>query len=199
MFAKHAHSHHLFDLALRAGHLHRTYAAIVNHRDAFAVPSVGEWATIDLPIAQDEKRPSKRVISAAGQRAITHYRVVAQTSDLSLVQVVLETGRTHQIRLHFAASGMPLVGDKVYGLRSRESSSGVSLHLQNTTPWKSFDRQALHAHQLAWTHPVYKRTTGVEASPPDDMKNLWNQAGGSDDAWKTLMADNPALRLGKLV
>jgi 23S rRNA pseudouridine1911/1915/1917 synthase len=199
MFAKHAHSHHLFDLALRAGHLHRTYTAIVNHTDAFAVPDVGEWAIIDLPIAQDANKPSRRIISAAGQRAITHYRVFAQTKELSMVQVVLETGRTHQIRLHFSAIGMPLVGDKVYGWRPRETSSGANIHLKNAPPWQGFERQALHAHQLAWTHPVYKRDRGVEASPPDDMQNLWHHAGGADDAWKTLMADQPALRLGKLV
>lgn len=194
MFAKHAHSHHLFDLALRAGELHRTYCAIVLHQDAFEVPTVGTWATIDLPIAQDESKPARRVISATGQRAITHYRIVGQTKEASLVQIVLETGRTHQIRLHFSAVGMPLIGDKVYGSRL----GGQRLH-GDSTSWTNFPRQALHAHQLGWRHTVTKETKRVQAEPPGDMQGLWCDLGGDEAAWKHMLDDNSSLRLWKPV
>jgi 23S rRNA pseudouridine1911/1915/1917 synthase len=194
MFAKHAHAHHLFDIALRAGDLHRTYCAIIVDVGAFDVPPPGEWATIDLPIAQDMSKPSKRIISAAGQRAITHYRVMGQAGDAKLVQIVLETGRTHQIRVHFSGIGMPLVGDKAYGVRQREGKTTADANI-----WRGFPRQALHAHQLAWRHPVYGDEHVVRVGPPADMIDLWRALGGSDEIWQTLLTDDSALRLGKPV
>ncbi|WP_083521241.1 RluA family pseudouridine synthase [Alicyclobacillus kakegawensis] len=178
MFAKTSHSHHLFDIALRAGALHRAYFAIVYGLTEAACSSAfpGPWQTISLPIGPNPSRPSRRIISADGQQAITHYRVVGQAGRLAALQLHLETGRTHQIRLHCAAMGMPLVGEADY------TADYSILPVAKNEPI-AFPRQALHAYQLTWTHPVDNTRKQVQAEPPKDMRRLWTSEGGDDALW----------------
>jgi 23S rRNA pseudouridine1911/1915/1917 synthase len=190
MFAKHAHIHHLFDIALRENQMHRTYVALVWHRDAFVPLTPGEWQTIDLPIGVDPHQPSRRIISASGQRAVTHFRIVGQTDEVSAVQIQLETGRTHQIRLHLSTVGLPLVGDPVYGHHPAPNSGPSGQRDNLPIPFK---RQALHAVHLTWRHPV----TGVEnrATAPvaEDIKQLWDALGGNPNIWTELESSVPQL------
>jgi 23S rRNA pseudouridine1911/1915/1917 synthase len=96
-------------------------------------------------------------VVARGRQAVTHYQVLERYSGASLLRCRLETGRTHQIRVHLSAQGHPLVGDPVYGKRS----SGIP-----------FPRQALHAEQLALVHPKTGKTMEWQVEPPADMRKL---------------------------
>ncbi|MCL6453830.1 MAG: RluA family pseudouridine synthase [Alicyclobacillus sp.] len=185
LLAKHAHFHHLFDEALRRGDVHRAYLAIVHLASTDPSGNFGagasDWETIDLPIAQAPNAPSRRVISATGQRAVTHYRVLARAARSALVMVVLETGRTHQIRVHFAAVGQPLWGDPAYGpRRDLESPDGQLIA-----------RQALHAAWLWFRHPVTGHETAVFAPPPTDMRQAWCALGGQVSDWPRAEDCNP--------
>lgn len=184
MFAKHAHAHHLFDEALRRGLLHRVYAALVRCDPVLPMPD--GWQSVELPIAEDPDKPSRRLIDADGQRAVTHFRYINRHGDMALLQVVLETGRTHQIRLHMAAQGMPLIGDPDYG----DAAKTVSAVLH---------RQALHAIQLGWRHPVTDEHQVATALPPADLRATWKRAGGDDADWDGLMQDTLALHRVRIV
>jgi 23S rRNA pseudouridine1911/1915/1917 synthase len=94
-------------------------------------------------------------IAASGRRAVTHYRVVERFRDATLLEARLETGRTHQIRVHCTSIGHPVVGDPVYARRPN--------------PW-GLDRQALHAHRLAFTHPVTGAPLIFTAPVPSDIE-----------------------------
>lgn len=201
MFAKHAHIHHLFDEALRKGGLHRVYTALVrvNQNDEVLQQPHGTWHSVELPIAQNPDKPSRRIIDDTGQAAHTDYRVVSVSGAMdevharqgsnsnqvvALLQLVLWTGRTHQIRLHMAASGMPLVGDPDYGSTAVPSAPAPALGLK---------RQALHAIQLGWQHPVTGEQHAVSAVPPADLRAAWRRVGGSDANWDALQRDSSAL------
>lgn len=95
--------------------------------------------TIDLPIARKENSIIERCVSKNGQRSITHYEVLKEFDNFSLVKCILETGRTHQIRVHMSYIGHPLLGDTLYG-----------------HPSDLVNRQALHCYKLIFVHPVYK-------------------------------------------
>lgn len=108
---------------------------------------------VDAPIGRDPRRRTRMAVVASGRRAVTYYRVVERFREASLLEVRLQTGRTHQIRVHCASLGHPIVGDPVYGRRPN--------------PW-GLRRQALHAFRLAFAHPA----TGAELTftaplPPD--------------------------------
>ncbi len=182
MLAKHGHFHHLFDEALRKGHIHRVYCAFIHLEEDEGAFASEDWETIDLPIAQDPNAPSRRIISATGQRAVTHYRLLAAESGIGVALVVLETGRTHQIRLHFAAIGQPLVGDPVYGTRiSRSRNAPFHSPTRNTTgsATNTLIRQALHALGMWFLHPVTGEEHKVFAEIPEDMLDEWSRVGGS--------------------
>jgi 23S rRNA pseudouridine1911/1915/1917 synthase len=100
---------------------------------------------------------------------VTHYRLVKRFRAHTLVRVELETGRTHQIRVHLAHAGFPLVGDPVYGGR-RRLPAGCSAQL--TAQLAGFSRQALHAARLKLHHPVTGREMAGEAPLPADMQRL---------------------------
>ncbi|GMA48681.1 putative RNA pseudouridine synthase YhcT [Alicyclobacillus contaminans] len=192
LFAKHAHIHHLFDVALRGQGMHRTYCALVYHDTAFDPGAIGEWRTIDLPIGVHPQTPSRRMVTATGQRAVTHYRRLAATDCVSLVHIQLETGRTHQIRVHFAAVGMPLVGDPIYGRASRPVAAAMSGESADAAGLlAAFGRQALHAVQLTWTHPIRDERCTVVAPVADDLRNLWAALGGDAAVFDQL--EDPAL------
>lgn len=110
-------------------------------------------STINLPIARKENSIIERCISENGQTAITHYEVLKEFDNYSLVKCYLETGRTHQIRVHMSAIGHPLLGDSLYG-----SISDL------------INRQALHCFNLQFTHPVYNNDLNFWGDLPNDFK-----------------------------
>ena len=116
--------------------------------------------TLNFPIARKEGSIIERTVSSDGDSAITHYDVVKEFNNLSLVHIVLETGRTHQIRVHFSHIGHPILGDTLYG-----------------SPSELINRQALHSYKLTFIHPVTKKELILESSLPNDIKNIINKIG----------------------
>jgi len=130
--------------------------------------------TVDQPLGRHRIARKKMAISQCGKRAITHYRVRQRYRDHTLLEVSLETGRTHQIRVHLTDINHPVVGDTVYGGRARfpqGSSEALRAALQR------FKRQALHAFRLTFQHPVERREMMHESPLPDDFKALLTTLG----------------------
>jgi 23S rRNA pseudouridine1911/1915/1917 synthase len=147
---------------LEAREIHREYQAICR-----GVITAG--GTIDAPI---DRHPTDRVrmaIRDGGRVAVSHYRVIKRFRAHTHVRVQLETGRTHQIRVHLAHIAYPIVGDKVYGGRLA-LPKGASEELR--TALREFPRQALHAAQLQLAHPVTGKPLEAAAPLPDDMVQL---------------------------
>ena len=114
--------------------------------------------TIDKPIYRPEVEGNlKRVIDDRGQRSITHYKVIERLENSDLVECLLETGRTHQIRVHLSSLGHPIYGDTLYGYE--EDSELIS-------------RQALHAYGLNFKSPKSKKYLELRAELPTDIENL---------------------------
>jgi 23S rRNA pseudouridine1911/1915/1917 synthase len=146
-----------FQALFKAHDIERQYLAVVEG----AVRREG--GTIDLPLVADRGDLRRGVARQAGEgrRAVTHYRVVERFGPVAtLVACWLETGRTHQIRIHLAEVGHPVVGEPVYRPRSRPRSKA------------SFHRQALHAQVLGFRHPLTGAAVRVEAPMPPDLAAL---------------------------
>ena len=125
--------------------------------------------TVDEPIGRHRTQRTRMAVRAAGRPAVTHYRIARRFRAHTLVRVSLETGRTHQIRVHLAHAGYPIVGDPLYGGR-RRVPAGCSTQLAQEL--RSFPRQALHAARLALTHPTSGRALEFESPLPPDMQQL---------------------------
>ncbi|VAW80750.1 Ribosomal large subunit pseudouridine synthase D [hydrothermal vent metagenome] len=125
--------------------------------------------TVDAPIGRHPKDRLRMAVVESGKPAVSHYRVLERFAAHTLVQVRLETGRTHQIRVHMAHLHYPLVGDPVYGGRLR-LPRGASERLQEAL--RGFRRQALHARRLAFVHPQSGETVGWEVDIPEDFLSL---------------------------
>lgn len=125
--------------------------------------------TVDEPIGRHRTQRTRMAVSARGRPAVTHYRIARRLRAHTLVRVTLETGRTHQIRVHLCHIGYPIVGDPVYGGR-RRVPAGCSPQMAQEL--RSFPRQALHAARLAFIHPSTGRALGFEAPLPADMQRL---------------------------
>ncbi len=128
----------------------REYAAVVHG----FVPNEGR---VDAPIGRHKTQRTRMAVVPGGKPAVTHYEPAAHYARATLLHCRLETGRTHQIRVHLASIGHPLLGDPVYGS-------------QRKLP--AFTRQALHAQKLALTHPATQRRRAWSAPLPADMKQL---------------------------
>ena len=124
---------------------------------------------IDAPIDRHPTARTKMAVVADGKSAVTHYRIAHRFKHYTQLQVNLETGRTHQIRVHMAHRKWPLIGDPVYGGRQRVPA-GASDLLMSTL--RGFPRQALHAQALEFEHPASGDWMAFETDLPDDLVNL---------------------------
>jgi len=147
---------------LAARDIHRRYAAIVN-----GVPVAG--GTVDAPLDRHPTDRLRRAVREGGRPAVTHYRVREKFRAHALLQCELESGRTHQIRVHMAHAGWPLVGDPLYG-RGLRLPRGATPALADAL--RGFKRQALHAEHLAFAHPVTGEALAFDAEPPRDFLDL---------------------------
>ena len=141
--------------------IHRAYLAI-----AAGIPSPAQ-GTIDAPIARSPANRKKMAVVAdgRGKRAVTRYRIVAPLRRAALVECRLETGRTHQVRVHMASIGHPLIGDPVYGRTLSEH--------RDLLKSLDFHRQALHAAELGFEHPVSKENLTFKSPLPSDIQELF--------------------------
>ena len=143
----------------------RRYLTVVS-----GVPKASE-GLVDAPLARSAANRKKIAIveGSRGKRAVTHWKRLKLLKDSALVECRLETGRTHQVRVHMASLGHPLLGDPVYG-RSGKTHSKLLKEL-------NFHRQALHAAELGFTHPVTKGRLSFTSPMPSDMQELLSALG----------------------
>ena len=139
----------------------RRYQAIVAGAPS---PPAG---TVDAPLARSATNRKKIAVvgQGRGKRAVTHYRLISPLREAALVECRLETGRTHQVRVHMASIGHPLLGDPVYG-RTRTAHRSVLKELR-------FERQALHAAHLGFVHPISSNALSFDSEMPLDMQELF--------------------------
>ena len=157
--------------ALQDAALVKEYLALVWGRPS---PAAGR---IDTPLGRDPLDRRRVMPSTEGAGAITEYRTLARTrgraSGLSLLCCRLVTGRTHQLRVHLADRGWPLVGEPVYKVQTRLRLADPRLHRAAT----SFERQALHAWRLAFLHPRTGEAFRLQADPPEELQRLLDSLG----------------------
>jgi 23S rRNA pseudouridine1911/1915/1917 synthase len=139
----------------------RRYKAIVA-----GVPTRSQ-GIVDAPLARSSANRQKMAIveEGRGKRAVTHWRLVQRLRDAAMVECRLETGRTHQVRVHMASLGHSLLGDPAYG-RTRPPHRELLKRL-------GFQRQALHAAELGFVHPVLKRNLSFKSALPSDIQELF--------------------------
>lgn len=148
--------------ALQRREIQREYLALVGSE-------VIAGATIDEPIGRHPHQRTKMAVTHSGKPARTHFRCKKRYHGFTLLDVKLETGRTHQIRVHLSHKGLPIVGDATYGWRYRIPAKS-SVELQ--TMLLAFRRQALHAKALSLVHPVSGETFSWQAPIPEDFADL---------------------------
>ncbi|MEI2663706.1 RluA family pseudouridine synthase [Rossellomorea sp. LJF3] len=145
IFAKHPLSKAILDRLLAERQIKRTYHALVHGR------LKQKKGTISEPIGRDRHHNTRRRVSSSGQDAVTHYKVMEVRTPYTLIEVQLDTGRTHQIRVHMSHIGHPLAGDTLYGGKP------------------VFTRQALHAARISFPHPLTGERIECEADCRDDI------------------------------
>ena len=148
LVAKNAYCQNHITDQMRRGLIQKKYIAIVKGDVS------SDSGTIDLPIGRPDSNDIRRGVIESGAPSITHYRVLEHLKDHTLVELLLETGRTHQIRVHMSHIGHPVAGDTLYGGEDPEI----------------IDRQALHAAALSLIHPITKEPVTVQTPLPDDMQ-----------------------------
>ncbi|UFJ42701.1 RluA family pseudouridine synthase [Brevibacillus humidisoli] len=154
LYAKHALAAALLDERLRRREISRRYVAFVHGQPK------QESGTIKAPIGRDRHHAVRRIVTSGGEQAITHYRILDRYRGGAQVECILDTGKTHQIRVHFRHLGHPLMGDVLYG-----GKTGL------------IDRVALHAASLQLNHPFGEHRVIVEANWPDDLLQLHDRLG----------------------
>ncbi|MEG0301660.1 RluA family pseudouridine synthase, partial [Cetobacterium sp.] len=148
--AKNAYAHHVLSKDMSDDKVAKKYITVVK-----GIVKDDE-GTINQPIYRDDEDCIKRVVDERGQASITHYKVLKRLNDATLLEVKLETGRTHQIRVHMNFIGHGIIGDELYGY--------VDENLIN--------RQALHAYSLEFMQPRTKENLEFKVEIPHDMKEL---------------------------
>lgn len=154
VFAKHALSGAVLDQMLEKRQITRTYIAFVH---GIVKQKKG---TINAKIGRDRHHPSRRRVSPTGDHAITHFETIEvfPKQQMTLVKLKLDTGRTHQIRVHLSHLGYPIIGDHLYG---GKSIGGMT-------------RQALHAEHISFIHPFTNEKISISIPWPDDLKKIQN-------------------------
>lgn len=148
--------------ALLARRIERRYLAVAEGRMI-----AGE--RVDLALGRDPRHRLRQAVRADGRPAVTHVRVRERFAAHTLLEARLETGRTHQIRVHMAAIGHPLVGDRRYGARGVVPPDATPAQAAAV---RRFARQALHAWRLGFTHPTSGQALAFTAPPPADLRGL---------------------------
>lgn len=148
--------------AIAAREIKREYRALV-------VGSLPAGATIDMPIGRHPTQRTRMAVTPTGKPSVTHFRVLGRFRGHTLLKIMLETGRTHQIRVHMAHLRHPVCGDPVYGGRL-QLPPGASQELKQVL--RGFRRQALHAKRLQLLHPVSGRSMRFDCAIPADMRAL---------------------------
>ena len=158
IIAKNQFAHMALSKEMEENNLEKRYIAIVHGN------LKEKEGTIDAPIYRPdgEEFGTMRIVDERGQRSITHYKVIESFKDADLVECLLETGRTHQIRVHMKHLGHPIYGDTLYGFEGDE---------------ELIPRQALHAYGLDFKSPKTKETLSLRAKLPDDMESLLKKVG----------------------
>ena len=158
IIAKNQFAHMALSKEMEENNLEKRYLAIVHGN------LKEKEGTIDAPIYRPdgEEFGTMRIVDERGQRSITHYKVIESFKDADLVECLLETGRTHQIRVHMKHLGHPIYGDTLYGFEGDE---------------QLIPRQALHAYGLDFKSPKTKETLSLRAKLPDDMESLLKKVG----------------------
>ena len=139
---------------------------ITREYEAIAIGKMTAGGMIDKPIGRHATKRTLMAVTPMGKPAVTHYRVAEHFREHTRIRLRLETGRTHQIRVHMAYLQHPLLGDTAYGGRAR-IPKGASEEL--TEMIRHFDRQALHAVMLKFAHPITEEVLEFHAPVPDDM------------------------------
>ena len=147
---------------LQAREMHRQYEAVVHG-------ALISGSTVDAPLGRHPSDRLRQAVVEDGREAITHYRVLERFRAHTHLRCQLETGRTHQIRVHMAYIRHPIVGDPVYG-GALKLPKGASEEL--ILALRGFRRQALHAELLEFSHPVSKKQVSVQAPRPQDLNRL---------------------------
>ena len=154
VIAKHLVSGNILSTMVKNREFHREYYAIV--RGQLEQPE----GTIDAPIGRvSDSIITRQVDFENGERAITHYKVIEEKNGHSLISIHLETGRTHQIRVHFKHIGHPLIGDHLYN-----------------PDYEYMQRQALHSHRIQFEHPITKKVMEFIAPLPNDMSTIFSSS-----------------------
>lgn len=153
---------------------------IMRHYQALVWGEVIAGGTVDAPLGRHPVDRRRQVVRNDGRRAVTHYRVARRLAGSTLLDVSLETGRTHQIRVHMAHLQFPIIGDPVYG---RRGAAGGLDEMQREA-WLAFHRQALHAAHIVVPHPAGTAPVSARAPLPQDMQRLVDilAEGGHDSS-----------------
>ena len=147
---------------LQTRQMSRVYRAVSNG-------DLAAGGTVDAPIGRHPRDRKRMAVVASGKPAVSHYRPLQRFGDATYVEVSLESGRTHQIRVHMAHVGHSLVGDPVYGHHLRTHTAITPAQFEAV---RAFPRQALHAHRLSLVHPEGSGPVSYEAPLPGDLADL---------------------------
>ncbi|WP_040210751.1 RluA family pseudouridine synthase [Clostridium polynesiense] len=150
IIAKNQYAHMFLSREMQGDSFRKKYKAIVHGK------MEQKSGTLDLPIYRPTEDSIKRIVDHRGQRSVTHYKVLEAAEKLSLVELELETGRTHQIRVHLSYIGHPIAGDTLYGIEGEDL----------------IERQALHAYEVEFPDPKTSQPIILTVDIPEDMKEL---------------------------
>ena len=162
LVARHSVAHNYYTTLLKNKLVHRSYHAMV-------LGNIVSGGTISAPLGRDPYNRLRRAIKSDGKSAVTHFTVKNRYHGVSELEVVLETGRTHQIRIHLASKNNHIIGDKLYGKNSR-IPKGLKPEIRSYL--MSFKRPALHAYKLSFTPLNAKKPVTITQEEPTDYKEL---------------------------
>ena len=160
LIARSLHAHTRLVAQIKAREVERIYEAVVTGSPPLR-------ATVEAAIGRDRVHRTRMAVGLHGKHAVTHYRVVERYPRHARLEVKIETGRTHQIRVHLAHLGYPIVGDAAYGRRHAQARATGAPDAVS-----AFARQALHARRLSLSHPVSDRTLTIDSTLAPDMQAL---------------------------